>query len=136
MPARAIRIEVVTPERRVLAEEVQEVVLPGEMGYFGVLPGHAPLLSALVVGEVMYRAGVRARFLAVGDGFAEVLPDRVSVLVRTAERAEEIDVERARRSLERAQERLREWKRDLDFARARSSLQRAFVRIRVNGKTS
>jgi F-type H+-transporting ATPase subunit epsilon len=129
-----IQFELVTPERRVLIEEIQEVVLPGEEGYFGVLPGHAPLLSGLEIGEVMYRKGPQKRFLAIGPGIVEVLPEKISVLVRTAEQAEEIDVDRARRSLERAQERIRKWESHLDFWRARSSMQRALVRIRVSQK--
>lgn len=129
-----IRFELVTPERRVLIEEVQEVVMPGVEGYFGVRPGHAPLLSGLEIGEVMYRAGSRKRYLAIGDGFAEVLPEKVSVLVSTAERSDEIDLERAQRSLERARERIRRWESHLDFWRARSSMQRALTRIQVGRK--
>lgn len=131
-----LHLELVTPERRVLTAEVQEVMLPGEVGYFGVLPGHAPLLSSLEIGEVMYRIGTRKEFLAISNGFAEVLPERVLILVNTAEKAEEIDSERARESFERAQERLRKWKSNLDFWRARASLQKAFIRIRVGGKSS
>jgi F-type H+-transporting ATPase subunit epsilon len=129
-----IQFELVTPERRVLIQEIQEVVLPGVEGYFGVLPGHAPLLSSLEIGEIMYRDGSRTRFLAIGDGFVEVLPEKVSVLVRTAEQADEIDLDRARGSLERAQERIRKWESHLDFWRARSSLQRALTRIQVGRK--
>ena len=131
-----LHLELVTPERRVLTAEVQEVVLPGEIGYFGVLPGHAPLLSSLEIGAVMYRIGSRKEFLATSNGFAEVLPERVLILVDTAEKAEEIDSERARGSLERAQERLRKWESNLYFWRARASLQKAFIRIRVGGKNS
>ncbi len=131
-----LRLELVTPERRVLAEDVQEVVLPGEVGYFGALPGHAPLLSSLEIGEMMYRIGNRKEFLAISDGFAEILPEKIIILVNTAEKAEEINSERARGSLGRAQERLRKWESNLDFWRARASLQKAFVRIRVSGKIS
>ena len=131
MPPQSIRLELVTPERRLLQEEVREVVLPGEVGYFGVRPGHAPLLSALDVGEISYRDNAATHIVAVSQGFAEVLPDRVSVLVRTAEKAEEIDIDRANRSLDRARERIRKWDPDLDFLRARASLHRAITRVRV-----
>ncbi len=131
MSTQSIRLELVTPEQRLLQEEVHEVVLPGEVGYFGVRPGHAPLLSSLQVGEITYRDDTETVRIAVSEGFAEVLPDRVSVLVRTAEKAEQIDLDRANRSLERARERIRKWDPDLDFWRARASLHRAITRVRI-----
>src|SRR5216110_3732758 len=93
----AIELVIVTPEKQLLREKVVEVQLPGEDGYLGVLPGHAPLITELGIGELTYRtAGGQSGLLAVIRGFAEVLPDRVSVLAETAERAEEIDINRAK----------------------------------------
>ena len=134
MNPKTIRLELVTPERKVLREEVQEVVLPGSEGYFGVLPGHAPLLSMVEIGEVMYRKGTVKHFIAISSGFVEVLSETVSVLVETAEKAEEIDLDRASSSLSRAEERFRKPPADLDFQRSRASLQRALIRIRISGK--
>src|SRR5215831_4862714 len=99
-----IELEVATPERQLVREQVSEVQLPGKNGYLGVLPGHAPLLSELGTGFLSYSAGGRKRYLSVQGGFVEVLPDHVRVLANTAERAEEIDVERARQDLQRANE--------------------------------
>jgi len=101
-----IHLEIVTPERRVLARDVEEVVLPGEMGSFGVLPGHHPMLAALGPGVAFCRGDGRTDVLAISWGFAEVGPDRVSVLAETAEKAEEIDKDRARRKLAELQGRL------------------------------
>ncbi|MCE5246358.1 MAG: F0F1 ATP synthase subunit epsilon [Candidatus Polarisedimenticolia bacterium] len=95
-----IHLEIVTPERRILARDVDEVVLPGALGSFGVLPGHAPLLAELGPGIAFCRVGDRRERLAISGGYAEVGPDRVSVLAETCERAEEIDVDRARRKLD------------------------------------
>lgn len=127
-----LRLEFVTPERAIVHEEVDEVELPGEEGYFGVLPGHAPLLAALSIGQMWYRKG-SARFYAFIDGgFAEVLPDRVSVLAQVAERAEDIDVQRAEASRRRAEERLsKPTVTDFDAERARIALLRAITRLEV-----
>src|SRR5574337_1273820 len=94
--ADTIQLEIVTPERRVVQDTVMEVQIPGKNGYLGILPGHAPLITELDVGEISYRRGQKTHYLAVAWGFAEVLPDRVIILAETAERAEEIDVDRAR----------------------------------------
>src|SRR5258706_15542162 len=102
-----IQLDIVTPERGVVSEAVDGIILPGSEGYLGVLPGHAPLLTSLKVGQISYRQEGRVHQLAVAWGFAEVLPDRVSVLADIAERAEDIDTERARQARERAEERLR-----------------------------
>jgi F-type H+-transporting ATPase subunit epsilon len=99
-----IELEVATPERQIVREEVSEVQVPAKNGYLGVLPGHAPLLSELGTGFLSYSAGGRKRYLSVQGGFVEVLPDHVRVLANVAERAEEIDVERARADLKKAQE--------------------------------
>lgn len=98
-----MEFEVATPERRLVQEQVEEVQIPAKNGYLGILPGHAPLLSELATGTMYYTAGGRRWYLAVHGGFLEVLPDRVTVLATAAEKAEEIDIERARRALERAQ---------------------------------
>lgn len=132
MIAEKIDLEIVTPERLVLGETVDEVILPGSEGYLGVLPGHAPLLTALGVGEVSYRAGERWRHLAVSGGFAEVLRDRVSVLAETCERAEEIDLERARQAKERAQAILTRETPEDELRRAEVSLKKAVARIQVH----
>ena len=132
MTADKLDLEIVTPERRVLSETAEEVVLPGSEGYFGVLPGHAPLLAALGVGEVSYRAGDRTRFLVVSGGFAEVLDNRVSVLAETCERAEEIDVDRASLSKRTAEGQLeRKEISESEFRMAEVRLKRAIARIEV-----
>src|SRR5215471_12632456 len=104
--AELIELEVDTPERQLVRDEVAEVQVRGKDGYLGILPGHAPLVSELGIGSLSYTVGGRKHFLAVHAGFLEVLPDHVRVLADLAERAEEIDVERARRALGRAQEQL------------------------------
>jgi F-type H+-transporting ATPase subunit epsilon len=128
----AIQLVIVTPKRQILKETVSEVTMPGADGYLGVLPGHAPLITELGVGELTYRTtGGQNGLLAVIRGFAEVLPDRVSILAETAEFAEDIDLERAQAALKRAQERIAKGGEDIDWDRATMSLQRALVRIQV-----
>jgi F-type H+-transporting ATPase subunit epsilon len=129
----AIELIVVTPQRQLLREKVASVQLPGATGELGILPGHAPLITELGNGELSYRAssGSEPVVLAVLSGFAEVLPDRVTVLAETAERPEEIDVERAKQALERAEKRLKSADPDVDWDRATVALQRALVRIQV-----
>src|ERR687895_1152576 len=116
-----IDLQIVTPERLVVQEQVDEVQIPGSEGYFGVLPGHTPLLASLAVGELWYRKGTEKTYLSIAFGFAEVLPDRVTILARLAERPEEIDVERAETARQRAEERLTQ-KTDVDYERARAAL--------------
>lgn len=128
-----IHLTIVTPERKLVDRQVSEVVLPGSEGYFGVLPGHAPLLSALKVGEISYGQEGRTFCVAVAWGFVEVLADRVSVLADIAERAEDIDIERARKARERAEGRLRGGA-DVDWDRARVALDKALVRLQVASK--
>jgi F-type H+-transporting ATPase subunit epsilon len=130
----AIKLTVVTPERSLLSEDVDEVQIPGASGSFGVLPGHAPLFSELKVGELSYRKGTTWTSLVVAWGFVEVINDQVRVLAETAERAHEIDVERATRSKERAEERLKKAESGTDFDRARIALERAIIRIQVARK--
>jgi F-type H+-transporting ATPase subunit epsilon len=135
MAGDSIQLVVVTPMRQLLSESVTEVQLPGADGYLGVLPGHAPLITELGIGELTYRtAGGQTGLLAVIRGFAEVLPDRVSVLAETAERAEEIDINRAKDALKRAQELIAKGGENVDWDRASAALQRALVRIQVVSK--
>ena len=132
----AIQLTVVTPERELVRETVVEVTIPGLEGALGVLPGHAPLVTELGIGELSYRTGTSSRpsSLAVIRGFAEVLPDRVTVLAETAERAEEIDVARAEAAKARAEKRLASNDTNLDWDRATIALQRSLIRIQVARK--
>ena len=129
-----ITLEIATPERRVLIETVDEVVLPGKLGYLGVLPGHAPLLTSLSVGELMYRKGAEKKYLAMAWGFAEVLPTRVIVLADLAEPAEEIDVARAQAKKSEVEARLKNADSSFDMKAASVSLQKAIIRIQVAHK--
>lgn len=124
-----IQLEVVTPEGVAVREQVDEVEAPGILGYFGVLPGHTPFLSQLKIGNVRYRIGNQNHFLAVTWGFAEVLPRKVTILVQTAERAEDIDLERAESARQRAEQRLKEFGVAYDLEGARESFERAQARI-------
>ena len=127
----SIALEVVTPDRSIVKERVEEVMLPGSEGYFGVLPGHAPLAASLHVGEMWYRIGQEKHHLAIAFGFVEVLPDRVTVLAQIAERAEEIDVARAEAAKRRAEERAAKPSPDIDFERARVALMKSLIRLQV-----
>jgi F-type H+-transporting ATPase subunit epsilon len=129
----SIELQIVVPDRAVVKEQVDEVEIPGVDGYFGVLPGHTPLLAALSVGELWYRKGQEKTYLAIAYGFAEVLPDKVTILAQLAERAEEIDMERAERARERASGRL-EGKSDADYARARIALMKSLTRLHVSSR--
>jgi F-type H+-transporting ATPase subunit epsilon len=131
-----LTLEIVTPDRSVVTEQVDEVELPGSEGYFGVLPGHTPLLAALQVGEMWYRVGQEKTFLVIAFGFAEVLPERVTVLAHVAERAQDIDVERAERAMKRAQDRIAKVsaQTDIDFERARVALMKSLIRLQVASK--
>ena len=131
----SIDLTIVTPERSVVHEEVDELQIPGKEGYLGILPGHAPLFSELKIGEVSYRKGNQWKYLAVAWGFVEVLPDQVRILAETAERSAEIDVERAKKAKERAEQRLARGGDDIDYDRALLSLQRAQTRIQVSGRS-
>jgi F-type H+-transporting ATPase subunit epsilon len=126
-----LSLEIVTPDRPIVSELVDEVELPGSDGYFGVLPDHAPLIAKLQVGEMWYRIGDRKHFLAISFGFAEVLANQVTVLARIAERAEEIDVTRAEAAKLRAEERIATRQQDMDFERARVALMKSLVRLQV-----
>lgn len=131
-----IYLEVVTPEKIVVSEEAQIVASPGSMGEFGVLTGHTPFLTTLKTGVIRYTdASGKENYVFVSGGFAEALPDKVTVLAESAEISNDIDVKRAKEALERAEKRLAEdrSREDIDFNRARGSLERAMVRIRVAG---
>jgi F-type H+-transporting ATPase subunit epsilon len=129
-----IHLTIVTPERSLIDERVDEIQLPGAEGYLGILPGHAPLFTELKVGELGFRKGSIWAWLSVAWGFAEVLPGQVRVLAETAERANEIDVERAARAKERAEKRLSQSGQDVDYNRALVALERAVIRIQVSRK--
>jgi len=129
-----IRLEVVTPEKSVVSEDVKIVVAPGNLGDFGVLIGHTPFLSTLKVGSLRYvDANNTEKYVFVSGGFAEALPNKVTVLAESAERRRDIDIQRAKTSLERAQKRLADIskKEDFDFMRARTALERALHRLRI-----
>ena len=134
----SIELIIVTPERQLLRESVVEVTLPGADGQLGVLPGHAPLITELGIGELTYRTkgGGEPGHLAILSGFAEVLGDRVTVLAETAERPEEIDVARAEEARKRAEQRLASASSDpnVDWGRAAVALQRSLIRIQVARK--
>jgi len=126
-----IRLQVVSAERALVDELVDEVEAPGADGYFGVLPGHTPLLAVLGTGEFWYRIGNDKFYLSIAFGFAEVQPDQMTVLAEIAERAEDIDVARAEAAKKRAEERLARPTIDMDFERARVALMKALIRIQV-----
>ena len=126
-----LTIEIVTPDRAIVHETVDEAGLPGAEGYLGVLPGHTPLLVTLQVGEIWFRQGSAKTYVHAAFGFAEILPDRIRILARTAERAEEIDLERAESAASRARERLATTTADVDFERARIALLKSLSRLQV-----
>ena len=131
-----IHLEVVTPEKIVVSEEVQIVASPGSLGEFGVLSGHTPFLTTLNTGIMRYTdLNEKEYYVFVSGGFAEALPDKVTVLAESAERRSDVDLERAKAAMERAEKRLAEERsrEDIDFARASASLERATVRIRLAG---
>jgi len=133
--ANSIELVIVTPERQLLSENASEITLPGAEGELGILPEHAALITELGIGPLRYRKAGEdtSEVIAVSRGFAEVLPHRVTVLAEIAERPEEINVERAKAALERAEKRIAEGPatQDMDWDRATAALQRALVRIRV-----
>jgi F-type H+-transporting ATPase subunit epsilon len=127
-----LTLEIVTPDRALVTEQVDEVELPGSEGYFGVLPGHSPLLASLQVGELWYRIGNEKHYLSIAFGFVEVLPEHVTVLARIAEKAQDIDVARAEAAKKRAEERIAAHPRsDIDFERARVALMKSLIRLQV-----
>jgi F-type H+-transporting ATPase subunit epsilon len=132
--ADTIQLEIVTPDRLLVNEQVEEVEIPGKSGYLEALPQHAPLITELAPGELTYKRGGTVIRLAVSWGFAEVLPDKVTILAQTAERPEEINVQRAQEAKKRAQEQLDHPKPDTDYDAALGALKRADVRLQVAGE--
>jgi F-type H+-transporting ATPase subunit epsilon len=126
-----LSLQIVSADRLLVQAQVDEVEIPGEDGYLGVLPGHTPLLSLLHVGELWYRQGQEKSYVAIAFGFAEVQPDRVTILAEIAEKAEEIDVGRAEAAKRRAEEQLARRTIDMDFERARIELLKSLIRLQV-----
>src|SRR5438128_3963914 len=126
-----LSLQLASAERSLVNEQVDEVEIPGADGYFGVLPGHTPLLALLQVGELWYRRGQEKTYLSIAFGFAEVQPDRVTILAEIAEKAEEIDIARAEAAKKRAEERLVKATVDMDFERARIALLKSLIRLQV-----
>jgi F-type H+-transporting ATPase subunit epsilon len=129
-----IQLQVVSADRQLVNETVDEVEIPGADGYFGVMPGHTPLLALLQVGQLSYRQAQETHYLAIAFGFAEVQPDRVTILAQVAERADEIDLARAEAAKRRAEERLSAPAVHLDAERARVALLKSLIRIQVAGR--
>ena len=127
-----IQLHIVSAERALVDERVDEVEIPGADGYFGVLPGHTPLLALLGLGELWYRQGAEKHFLLIANGFAEVQPDRVTILAQIAEKADEIDVARAEQAKKRAEQRLTQPGVDMDFERARIAMLKSLIRLQVS----
>ncbi len=128
------RLDVVTAEREVFSDDVDEVVAPGVEGQLGILPHHAPLMTTLLPGELLIKKGGEEFYLAISGGFIEARPDRIIVLADTAERVEEIDIARAEEAKRRAEERLAEGIPGVDTARAEAALRRSLIRLRVAGR--
>ncbi|HYY70411.1 MAG TPA: F0F1 ATP synthase subunit epsilon [Terriglobales bacterium] len=133
--ADSFQLEIVTPEKQVVSDTAEEAQIPGKSGYLGILPGHAPLITELAIGEITYRKHGQPRYLSVAWGFAEVLPTKVTILAESAERPEEINVPRAQEAKHRAEERLKSQDPNTDFERALDAWKRAAVRLDVAGKT-
>lgn len=131
--AETFEIEIVTPDKMVVRDVAEEAQVPAKNGYLGILPGHAPLITELAIGEITYRTAGTTTHIAVAWGFAEVLPNKVTILAESAERAEDIDVKRAEAAKQRAEERLRGGHSDIDFNRALNALKRAESRLQVAG---
>jgi F-type H+-transporting ATPase subunit epsilon len=130
-----LRLELVTPYRHVLSQEVDEVTAPGALGEFGVLPGHTPMLTTLRIGELSYRSGAEHFHVALNWGYVEVENDTVTVLVETAEAADEIDLARAKAAMGRAEEAIKKLSpEDQDFAVMQAALERALIRVQVAGR--
>jgi F-type H+-transporting ATPase subunit epsilon len=126
-----LQLQIVSAEKSLVNEQVDEVQIPGSEGYLGILPGHTPLLATLQVGELWYRRGQERTYLAIAFGFVEVQPDRVTILAQIAEPADQIDAARAEAAKKRAEERLGKPASDTDFERARIAQLKAYVRLQV-----
>ncbi len=129
--ADTFQLEIVTPSRLMVKEAAEEAQIPGSNGYLGILPGHAPLITELAVGVITYKANDATHTLSVAWGFVEVLPDKVTILAEAAERPQEIDVERAQKAKDRAEQRLKSNDPQVDYTRAEDALQRAETRLNV-----
>jgi F-type H+-transporting ATPase subunit epsilon len=129
--ADTFQLEIVTPEKVAVRDAAEEMQIPGKNGYLGILPGHAPLITELGVGEITYRKGGQTQRLAVAWGFAEVLPDKVTILAETAEHPQEIDVTRAQQAKQKAEEKLKSGSPDVNYQEAGAELKRAETRIEV-----
>ena len=129
--AESFQLEIVTPEKLVVRDTAEEAQIPGRNGYIGVLPGHAPLITELGAGEISYRSNGQLHRFSMAWGFAEILPDRVTILAETVERAEEIDVARAQQSLTKAEDLLKSAHTEEEFSVATAKIQRAEARIDV-----
>ncbi|MDP3427900.1 MAG: F0F1 ATP synthase subunit epsilon [Humidesulfovibrio sp.] len=127
--SKKLLLEIVTPDRKVLSQDVDYVGAPGALGEFGVLPNHIPFLSALGIGNLYYKDAGKTHYVFVSGGFAEVSPDKVTILAEAAEMATDIDLERARKAQERAQQRLARAQDKIDYARAQAALRRSLVRL-------
>ena len=126
-----IELEIVTPDHLLVHEPVESVEIPGKSGYIGVLPGHAPLITELTIGEIYYKQKGATEHLSVAWGFAEVLPEKVTILAQTAERAQDIDVKRAEEAKARAEAALQKGAPDLDYQATLDAIKRAEVRLKV-----
>src|SRR3954454_11418957 len=134
--ADTFELEIVTPEKLVVKDVAEEAQIPGKNGYLGILPGHAPLITELAVGELTYKSGGSVKHLCVAWGFAEVLPTKVTILAETAEKPAEIDVARAQRAKERCERELTSGKTDIDYDAVQAGLERADTRLDVAKKSS
>ena len=132
--ADTFELEIVTPEKLVVKDVAEEAQIPGKDGYIGILPGHAPLIIELAVGEITYRLGPQTKHVSVAWGFAEVLPNKTTILAETAERPDEIDINRAERAKARAEEELKSGAPDLDYDGLQAAIERADTRIDVAKK--
>jgi F-type H+-transporting ATPase subunit epsilon len=134
--AETFEFEIVTPDKMVLKDVAEQMQIPAKNGYIGVLPGHAPLITELAIGEISYTAHGATNYLSVAWGFAEVLPNKVTILAESAEKPEDIDVSRAQEAKVRAEERLRASGPELDYRRALDAVKRAEVRLQVASHAS
>lgn len=132
--ADTLHLQIITPDKKVVDEGADQVQMPGKNGYLGILPGHAPLITELTTGEISFTKGGNTQYLAVSWGFAEVLPNKVTILADAAERADDIDVKRAEEAKARAQEALRNPSPDMDYDEVNFALRRAEVRLEVASK--
>jgi F-type H+-transporting ATPase subunit epsilon len=132
--ADTFQLEIVTPDKLVVKDAAEEMQIPGKNGYLGILPGHAPLISELAVGQISYRNGSETHYLCVAWGFAEVLPDKVTILAETAERGEDVDCARAQKAKQRAEKRLTGGDPEVNVERAQKALAKANSRLEAAAK--